>query len=64
MLGFNPWVGSGDFFITETYLTAFVSNIFYLSNFLFDPVDAPEVPHGAPGVKGDPKVIVFITAGL
>ena len=54
--GINP--RGGDFFITETYLTPFVSNFFHLTNVCFDPVDIPAV-HGAPG--DDPKVIFFIT---
>ena len=33
-------------FITETYLTTFVSNFFHLTNFWFDPLDAPGLPEG------------------
>ena len=41
------------FFITETYLTTFVGNFFYLTNFGFDPTDTPGVPRWPGGVGGD-----------
>ena len=45
------------FFITETQLTTFVSKVFHLTNFWFDPVDTC----GTLGFGGDPKVIFFIS---
>ena len=37
-------------FITETYLTTFVSNFFHLTNFLFVPADALGHPEGPWGI--------------
>ena len=62
MLEVNPQGVVVIFFITETYLTTFVSNFFHLTNFWFDPADAPWVPsHRLPGVGVHPKVTYFIT---
>ena len=58
----QPAVSCGDFLITETYLTTFVSHFFNLTNFWFNPTDTQGVLQESLGVgAGTPKVIFFIT---